>query len=206
MTKRRSSALENMPSAIAPQLAEIDHDDGEDGAELDQHREAVPETALAEIEKSFRQQQMSGRGHREEFRDALDDAENHRPQCIRHHDLVRYDRYRPEKAGFFSLIRPAAAIAKTRKTPVASLARLGSLARGCGMRPRLALRRRGFLSAAKSSRAACSRCSIIRSVRIRASSAWRSANTASMCGWWRSGPGSGARRFWRSIRPAPRRC
>jgi hypothetical protein len=33
----------------------------------------------------------------------------------------------PEKARFFSLIRSAAAIAKSGKTQVASLARLGSL-------------------------------------------------------------------------------
>ena len=72
-----------------PQFDEIDGDNRQDRAELNQHREAVPETALAEIEESFRQQQMAGRGHRQEFRDALDDAENHRPQCIRHHDLVR---------------------------------------------------------------------------------------------------------------------
>ena len=28
----------------------------------------------------------------------------------------------------------------------------------------------------------------------------------SMCGWWKSGHGNGARRFWRSIPRAPRRC
>ena len=69
-----------------PQLGEIDHDDRENRAELNQHDETVPESALAEIEEALRQQQMAGRGNRQEFRDALDDAENHRPYCIRHHD------------------------------------------------------------------------------------------------------------------------
>ena len=65
-----------------PQFGEIDHNDGEDGAELDQDVEALPEIILAEIEKTAREQQMAGRGHRQEFRDALDHAENHRPYCI----------------------------------------------------------------------------------------------------------------------------
>ena len=65
-----------------PQFGEIDHDNRENRAELNQHGEALPEIALAEIEEAFRQQQMAGRGHRQEFRDALDDAENHRPYCI----------------------------------------------------------------------------------------------------------------------------
>ena len=82
MTKRRSSALENMPSAICHNLREIDRDDGEDRAELDQDREALPEIVVAEIEEAFRQQQMAGRGHRQEFGHALDNAENHRPYCI----------------------------------------------------------------------------------------------------------------------------
>ena len=61
-----------------PQFAEIDRDDGENGAELNQHRKALPEIILAEIEKPFRQQQMAGGGHGQKFRDALDHAENHR--------------------------------------------------------------------------------------------------------------------------------
>ena len=69
-----------------PQFAEIERDDGEDGAQLNQHREALPEITLAEIEKPFRQQQMAGGGDGDEFRDALDDAENHRPDRIGNHD------------------------------------------------------------------------------------------------------------------------
>jgi hypothetical protein len=57
---------------------------------------------------------MARRRNREEFGDALDDAENHRPQCIRHHDMVRYDPF-PRKAAFFSPIRSLAAISKAQK-------------------------------------------------------------------------------------------
>ena len=64
---------------MLPQLCEIQHDDRKDGAELDQDGKALPEFAFAEIEKSFRQQQMAGRGNRQELGDPLDDAENHRP-------------------------------------------------------------------------------------------------------------------------------
>jgi hypothetical protein len=42
--------------------------------------------------------------------------------------LGRYDHDRPKKAGFFSLIRIAAATSKRRKTQVASVKGFGSLA------------------------------------------------------------------------------
>ncbi len=111
-----------------PQFCEIDHDDRENRAELNQDNKTVPETALTETEEAFRQQQMAGRGNGQKFRDPLDDAENHRPHCIRHHDMVRYDRYRL-KAGFFSPIRFRAAIGKSAKTQVASFPGLGTLRR-----------------------------------------------------------------------------
>ncbi len=74
-----------------PQFGEIDHDDRKNRAELNQHRKALPETALAKPEETLRQQQMARRGNRQKFRDALDDAENYRPQCIRQHDVVHFD-------------------------------------------------------------------------------------------------------------------
>ena len=43
---------------------------------------ALPEGAFAEIEEALRQQQVAGRGNRQEFGDTLDDAENHCPYCI----------------------------------------------------------------------------------------------------------------------------
>ena len=77
---------------------------------------------------------------------------------------------------------------KNAKTQVAWFVRLYSLA------PPRAVE--VFLSTAKYSRTACSRCFIIRSARIRDSSVSRLANTASICGWRMSEPGSGARHFW----------
>src|ERR1700684_3009484 len=176
------------PKRDPPQFGEIDGENRKNRAELNQHGETLPEPAFAEIEKSLRQQQMTGGGHREEFRDALDDAEDHRPYCIRHHDPVRYDRYRPKKPGSSRLfaLPPQRQNAKTR---VASFVCFYSLAPHSGGE--------SFLSTANLSRTSCSHCSIIRSVRIRALSGLRSANTASTCGWWKSGYGSGARHFWR---------
>src|SRR5260370_13423857 len=75
------------PEGNPQQFDKIDGDNRKDSAELNQYRKALPEITLAEIEESFRQQQMARRGHRKEFRDALDDTENHRPQRIRHHCL-----------------------------------------------------------------------------------------------------------------------
>ncbi len=71
-----------------PQFGKIQRHDRENRAELNQDRETLPERTLAEIEEAFGQQQMARRGYRDEFRDALDDAENHRPHCIRHHAIV----------------------------------------------------------------------------------------------------------------------
>src|SRR5450631_1675106 len=65
-----------------PQFGEVDHDDREDRTELDQYVEALPEIVLIETEKSCHQQQMARRRHRKEFRDTLDDAENHGLQRI----------------------------------------------------------------------------------------------------------------------------
>src|SRR5205814_350139 len=92
--KNENSAAERLsaPSNIAatmlaperdtPQFGEIEHDDRENRAELNQHDEAVPEGALAKTEETLHEQHMARRGNRQEFRDALDDAENHRPYCI----------------------------------------------------------------------------------------------------------------------------
>jgi hypothetical protein len=64
----------------ARQFREIDRQDCENGAELNQNRETVPEAALPQIEEPLRQQQMARRRHREKFSDALDNAENYRSQ------------------------------------------------------------------------------------------------------------------------------
>src|SRR5262249_37806057 len=43
-----------------PQLGEIDHDDCEDRAELNQDRKALPEIVFAKIEEALGKQQMAG--------------------------------------------------------------------------------------------------------------------------------------------------
>ena len=58
-----------------PQPGEIDRQQRQDGAELDQHVERLAERLIVEAEKMPDQQQMPGRGHRDEFGQALDDAE-----------------------------------------------------------------------------------------------------------------------------------
>ena len=73
-----------------PQPGEVEHDDREYSAELNQHDKTVPECAVAKAEETLHQQHVAGRGNRQKFRDALDDAENHCPYCIRHHDVVHF--------------------------------------------------------------------------------------------------------------------
>ena len=59
-----------------PEPAEIDRQQRQDRAELDQDRERLAEVVVAPAEKMLHQQQMPGRGHRQEFGQALDDAEH----------------------------------------------------------------------------------------------------------------------------------
>ena len=68
----------NMLRRERPEPAEIDRQQRQDGAELDQHREGLAEGVVAEAEEVLHQQQMAGRGHRQEFGQALDDAEHDR--------------------------------------------------------------------------------------------------------------------------------
>ncbi len=56
-TARRSVAFEQVQRDM-PQLAEVKCKDRQNGAELDQHGEALPEIVLAQIEEAFREQQM----------------------------------------------------------------------------------------------------------------------------------------------------
>ncbi len=70
------------PQRNVPQFGKVDHDDRQNRAELNQDDEAVPESSLAETEEFLGEQHMTGRGHRQEFGDALDNAEDHCPQSI----------------------------------------------------------------------------------------------------------------------------
>ncbi|MNL66158.1 hypothetical protein D3C87_1905780 [compost metagenome] len=55
------------------ELVKIDAQDGQNGAELNENREGV--TRRFEAEKMAGQQDMRGRGHRYEFRQAFEKAE-----------------------------------------------------------------------------------------------------------------------------------
>ena len=76
MTKRRAAGSLNMPIAMLPEPGEIDRQQRQDGAELDQHREGLAEIVVVEAEEALHQQQVPGRGHRQELGQALDDAED----------------------------------------------------------------------------------------------------------------------------------
>ena len=59
-----------------PQPDEIDRQQRQDRAELDQHREGLAEIVVVEAEEVLHQQQMAGRGDRQELGQALDHAED----------------------------------------------------------------------------------------------------------------------------------
>ena len=68
-----------------PQPREIDRQQRQDRAELDQHREGLAEILVVEAEEMLDQKQMPGRGHRNELGQAFDDAEEDRldrVQCV----------------------------------------------------------------------------------------------------------------------------
>ncbi len=89
MTKRRAAGSLNMRDRDPPQPPEIDRQDGEDGAELDQHHEGLAEGVVVEAEEALDQQQMPGRGNRQEFGQALDDAEDEGLEKIESHAKLR---------------------------------------------------------------------------------------------------------------------
>ena len=72
-----------------PQPHEIDRQQREDGAELDQHREGLAEVLVGETEEALHQQQMAGRRNRHELGEALDDAEDDRLDNVEGHAMLR---------------------------------------------------------------------------------------------------------------------
>ena len=78
MTKRAAAQSVNMLRAQIPEAAEIDREQRQDGAELDQNGERLAEGIVARAEKALHQQQMAGRGDRQVFGQPLDDAEHGR--------------------------------------------------------------------------------------------------------------------------------
>ena len=62
--------------ARSARCEKIDRQQREDRAELDQHREGLAEGLVVEAEEPLDEQQMAGRRYRNEFGQALDDAED----------------------------------------------------------------------------------------------------------------------------------
>ncbi len=56
-----------MPAAMLPEADKIDDQQRQDGTELDQHHEGLAEIIVIETEETLHQQQMAGRGHRQEL-------------------------------------------------------------------------------------------------------------------------------------------
>ena len=81
-----------------PQPLEVDRQDRQDRAELDQHHEGLAEIVVAEAEEMLQQQQVPGRRHGEEFGEALDHAEHDGLDQIEQHVALRARRgaIRPE--------------------------------------------------------------------------------------------------------------
>ena len=69
----------------APQPREVDRQQRQDGAELDQHIKALAERFVVETEEMADQQKMAGRRYRNEFSKAFDDAEEDRLDKIQCH-------------------------------------------------------------------------------------------------------------------------
>ena len=86
MTKRRAAGSLNIPSASRQRRSEVDRQQRQDGAELDQHREGLAEVLVLEAEEALHQQQMPGRGHREEFGQPLHDAEREGLEQVEPHE------------------------------------------------------------------------------------------------------------------------
>ena len=75
-TKCSRPTARRQVSRQTPQLARIDAEDGEDCAELDQHLEGL--SGRFEPEEMARQQDMPGRGNRNELRKPFQQAEHQR--------------------------------------------------------------------------------------------------------------------------------
>ena len=72
-----------------PQPHEIDRQQRQDRAELDQHREGLAEILVGEAEEVLDQQQVAGRRDRQELGQALDDAEDDRLDEVEGHAMLR---------------------------------------------------------------------------------------------------------------------
>ena len=85
MMKRRCLRIVEHAGEQLPQAHRIDRQQGQDGAELNQNREAFAEIVVAEAEKPLHQQEMPGRGHGNELGQPLDHAKDDRLNKIECH-------------------------------------------------------------------------------------------------------------------------
>ena len=79
MTKRRAAGSLEHADRELPDTEKIDRQQRQDRAELDQHGEGLAEIVVVEAEELLDQEEMPGRGYRQEFGQALDDAEDEWP-------------------------------------------------------------------------------------------------------------------------------
>ena len=86
ITKRRAAGSLNMPIASCHKRDEIDRQQRQNRAELDQHRESLAEILIVEAEEALHQQQVAGGGDRKEFGQALDNAEDECLEKVEGHD------------------------------------------------------------------------------------------------------------------------
>ncbi len=70
-----------------PEPGEIENHHRQDRAQLDEHIEGSPE-GLLQPQGLAGQQQMAGGRHRDEFRQALDDAQDHSHQPVMHATIL----------------------------------------------------------------------------------------------------------------------
>ena len=98
-----------------PQPLEIDRQDRQDRAELDQHHEGLAERVVVEAEEVLEQQQVAGRRNGEKFGQALDHAENDGLEQVEQHaegsEEARFARQRlSRKAGQGATEKVAASV------------------------------------------------------------------------------------------------
>ena len=91
MTKRRGAGLGERADRDRPQPLEIDRQDRQDRAELDQHHEGLAERLVVEAEEVLEQQQVAGRRDGQEFGQALDHAEHDGLDQVEQHAELRGD-------------------------------------------------------------------------------------------------------------------
>src|SRR5437868_4047375 len=68
-----------------PDAREIDREQRQNGAELDKHREGLAELRIVESKKTLDQQEVPGRGDRQEFGQSFDDTEDERLEKVEKH-------------------------------------------------------------------------------------------------------------------------